>query len=54
MGEPMTVQVEVWPLGADDNGVWLLSGGDAWRTGPIPADSEPFFEVKLLVGQHDP
>lgn len=54
MGEPMAVQVEVWPLGADNNGVWLLSGGDAWRTGPIPADSEPFFEVKLLVGQHDP
>ena len=53
MGEPMAARVEVWPLAADDNGIWLLSGGDAWRTGPIPADSEPFFEVKLLVGQHD-
>jgi hypothetical protein len=54
MGEPMAARVEVWPLAADDNGIWLLSGGDAWRTGAIPADSEPFFEVKLLVGQHDP
>ena len=54
MGEPMAARVEVWPLAADDNGIWLLSGGDAWRTGPIPADSEPLFEVKLLVGQYDP
>jgi hypothetical protein len=49
----MAACVEVWPLAADDNGIWLLSGGDAWRTGPIPADSEPLFEVKLLVSQHD-
>ena len=44
---------EVWPLAADENGIWLLSGGDAWRTGPIPADSEPLFEVKLLVSEYD-
>jgi hypothetical protein len=53
MGEPMTARVEIWPLAADENGIWLLSGGDAWRTGPIPADSEPLFEVKLLVSEYD-
>ena len=54
MGEPMAAWVEVWPLAADETGIWLLSGGDAWRTGPVPADSDPLFEVKLLVGQHHP
>lgn len=54
MGEPMAAWVEIWPLAADETGIWLLSGGDAWRTGPVPADSDPLFEVKLLVGQHDP
>ena len=54
MGEPMTVRVEIWPLAADDNGIWLVSGRDAWRTGPIPADSDPLFEAKLLAGMHDP
>ena len=54
MGEPMAVRVEIWPLAADENGIWLLSGGNAWRTGPIPADSEPLFEVKLLVSDHNP
>jgi hypothetical protein len=54
MGEPMAAHVEVWPLAADRTGIWLLSGGDAWRAGPIPADSDPLFEVQLLAGQHDP
>ena len=49
----MAACVEIWPLAADENGIWLLSGGDAWRSGPIPADSEPLFEVKLLVSEHD-
>ena len=29
MGEPMAARVEIWPLAADENGIWLLSGGDA-------------------------
>jgi hypothetical protein len=54
MGEPMAAWAELWPLAADDNGIWLLSGGDAWRAGPVPADSEPFFEIELLMHRHDP
>ena len=29
MLEKMSVTVEVWPLAADEAGIWLLSGGDA-------------------------
>ena len=35
MGELMTVTVEVWPVSADEAGIWLVSGGDAWRFGPV-------------------
>lgn len=54
MGEPMAAHVEVWPLAADRHGIWLLSGGDAWRDGPVPADSDPLFEAEMLVHHHDP
>lgn len=53
MAENMTVRAEVWPLAADELGVWLLSGGDAWRSFAIAADSEPHFEVELLAAGHD-
>jgi hypothetical protein len=50
MSEPMTVRVEVWPVAADDVGIWLISGMDAWRAAlPVPADSEPHAEVELLL-----
>lgn len=53
MSEPMTVHVEVWPLAADDAGIWLVSGDDAWRTAiPVPADSEPHGEVELLLAMN--
>lgn len=29
MLEPMTVLVEVWPIAADEIGLWLLSGDNA-------------------------
>jgi hypothetical protein len=51
--EKMTVVVEVWPVAADEHGIWLLSGSDAWRSPAIPADSEPHFEVELLIAEHD-
>lgn len=50
--ENMSVVVEVWPLAADDHGIWLISGDDAWRSPPVPADSEPHFEVELLMATH--
>ena len=31
MMEPMTTRVEVWPVAADELGIWLISGDDAWR-----------------------
>src|SRR5690242_5924652 len=48
----MTVSVEVWPLGADDAAIWLLSDGDAWRFGPVEAASDVHYEVELLLFQH--
>ena len=52
MPELMTVTVEVWPLAADDAGLWLLSDGDAWRFGPVEATSDVHYEVELLLFQH--
>lgn len=49
----MTVSVEVWPLAADEAGIWLLSGGDAWRFGPVEAASDVHYEVEWLMFQHD-
>jgi hypothetical protein len=50
--EPMTVRVEIWPVAADQLGVWLVSGGDAWRDAlPVMADSEPHSDVELLLSR---
>ena len=49
MLEPMTTQVEVWPVAADEVGLWLVSGDDALRSGPVMADSEPHAEVEILL-----
>lgn len=53
MTENMNVIVEVWPVTADEIGIWLLSGGDGWRSAPVPSDSEPHFEVELMLHRHD-
>jgi hypothetical protein len=50
--EAMNVSVEVWACAADQNAIWLVSE-DAWRSPPIPADSEPHFEVELTLAGHD-
>ena len=52
MSEPMNVTVEVWPVAADEAGIWLVSGGDAWRYGPVPADGDVHFEVETLLRGH--
>jgi hypothetical protein len=46
--ETMSPVVEVWPLAADEFGIWLLDS-DAWRSPPIPASSEPHFEVEGVL-----
>jgi hypothetical protein len=54
MSEPMTVRVEVWPVAADNIGIWLVSGGDAWRSRlPVMADNEPHAEVEYVLTEHD-
>lgn len=54
MSEPMQVWPEVWPLAADEAGIWLLSGPEgAWTPGAsVSADSEPHSEVELLLAEH--
>lgn len=52
MLEPMNVTVEVWPVAADEAGLWLVSGDDAWRYGPITADSDVHYEVEFLMCEH--
>jgi hypothetical protein len=49
----MSVIAEVWPVVADEHGIWLVSGGDAWRSYAVPADSEPHFEVELVLASYD-
>lgn len=53
MSEPMNVAVEVWPLAADEAGLWLISGSDAWRYGPVASDGDVHFEVEMLLREHD-
>jgi hypothetical protein len=52
MANPMPVRVELWPLAADDLGIWLISGDDALRSGPVASDSEPHAEAELLAAMH--
>jgi hypothetical protein len=51
--EPMPVWIEVWPLAADQTGIWLLSGNDAWRpTLAVPSDGDVHDEVEALLWEH--
>lgn len=48
MSEPMTVYPEVWPVVADENGLWLISGCGPWRTAlPVGSDTDVHAEVEL-------
>jgi hypothetical protein len=49
---PMTVVTEVWPLAADQTGIWLLAPEGPWPSEPIPADSEPHMAAELELIQH--
>lgn len=49
MAENMPVRVELWPLAADDLGIWLISGADAWRSINVASDTEPHAEAELLI-----
>lgn len=49
---PMTVTVEVWPVAADQTGIWLLDPDGPWASPPVLADSEPHVAVELELIQH--
>jgi len=53
MSEPMKIYVEIWPVAADNAGIWLISGNDAWRPElPVMADTEPHADVELELFDH--
>jgi hypothetical protein len=47
-GRPMTLQAEVWPVAADETGLWLLE--DARPSLPVMDDAEPhdYAEMELM------
>lgn len=48
--DPMVTQVAIFPVAADTEGFWLLSSLGPWRsTEPVPGDSTPMNEVKLML-----
>ena len=49
MLEKMGITVEVWPVAADEAGIWLASGGDALRWGPVMADGDVHYEAETLL-----
>ncbi len=53
MLEPMTVVAEVWPLAADETGLWLISGEEGpWDSDIIMADSDMHWEVETALLAH--
>lgn len=52
MSEPMRVMAEVWPVAADEAGLWLLSGMGAWQTWTVPADGDVHWEVETALSEH--
>ena len=54
MSEHMGVRVELWLLAGDGTGIWLTSGGDAWRSARIDADQFIQSEVELLAHEYVP
>ncbi|MGH4022044.1 MAG: hypothetical protein ACRDT0_22980 [Pseudonocardiaceae bacterium] len=51
MSDRFGVRVEVWAVGADSAGLWLLSGEDAWRSDMVAADSEPHAAVEDILAR---
>ena len=46
-----TIGIEAWPVAADTEAIWL-AGRDAWRFGPLPADTTVHFETQRLLLDH--
>jgi hypothetical protein len=50
-GRPMIVVAEVWPVAADELGLWLLSGDGPRPSLPVMDDSEPFDYAEMELMQ---
>ena len=50
-GRPMIVIAEVWPVAADELGLWLLSGDGPRPSLPVMDDSEPFDYAEMELMQ---
>lgn len=49
----MTVRIEIWPLAADEVGIWLLDGPGAWSPVlPVGAGEDLHAEVDLTLALH--
>jgi hypothetical protein len=48
---PMPVHVEIWPLAADELGLWVADEG-AWRAGPILADTGTHPTIRRALHDH--
>lgn len=51
MCDLMTVGIEVWPVAADAEAIWL-DGRDAWRDGPLQAGTTVHYEAERLLFEH--
>lgn len=51
MGD-LRVRVEAWPVAADQEALWLLSGKGPWVSGNVPADGEPHAELDYVLSVH--
>jgi hypothetical protein len=49
---PMLTYAEVWPLGADPTGLWLLSGTGPWPSEYISGQSDPQTMAEIELIQH--
>lgn len=50
-GRPMIVIAEVWPVAADELGLWLLSGDGPRPSLPVMDDAEPFDYAEMELMQ---
>lgn len=48
----MTIRDEVWPLSADAQGIWLVSGTRPWVSGDIRADQDEHEVVESILEEH--
>jgi hypothetical protein len=46
-----TIGIEAWPVAADSEAIWL-AGRDAWRDGPLKADTTVHFAVQQMLYWH--